>query len=86
MKIDPSFNRNLDRKLAAASADDRLQAVIATMDVGIKALAAMPKKSVKRGEGTADIPVTFAGVTFTPGAWLYADRDGIVVCAQEAKG
>lgn len=55
--------------------------VIATMDVGLKALAAMPKKSVKRGEGTADIPVDFAGVTFTPGAWLYADGDGIVVCA-----
>jgi len=28
MKIDPSFNRNLDRKLAAASADDRLQAIM----------------------------------------------------------
>jgi regulator of ribonuclease activity A len=23
--------------------------------------------------------VTFAGVTFKPGAWLYADADGIVV-------
>lgn len=64
----------------------RDSAVIAAMDVGIKALAAMPKKSVKRGEGTADIPVAFAGVTFSPGAWLYADRDGIVVCAREAKG
>lgn len=60
--------------------------VIATMEVGLKALAAMPKKSVKRGEGTADIPVTFAGVTFTPGAWLYADPDGIVVCAEQVNG
>jgi len=23
--------------------------------------------------------VAFAGITFAPGAWLYADRDGIVV-------
>lgn len=60
--------------------------VIATIDVGVRALAAMPKKSVKRGEGTADIPVTFAGVTFTPGAYLYADADGIVVCPQPVDG
>jgi regulator of ribonuclease activity A len=28
------------------------------------------------------VPVTFAGVTFRPGAWLYADADGVVVAEQ----
>ena len=28
-----------------------------------------------------DIPVTFGGVTFTPGDWLYADEDGVIVSA-----
>ncbi|MDR2838879.1 MAG: putative 4-hydroxy-4-methyl-2-oxoglutarate aldolase, partial [Azonexus sp.] len=26
-----------------------------------------------------NIAVTFGGVTFTPGEWLYADEDGVVV-------
>jgi len=47
--------------------------------VGIKALGHHPRKSIKKGLGDIDQPVTFAGVTFTPGAWLYADRDGVIV-------
>jgi regulator of ribonuclease activity A len=47
--------------------------------IGIKALAPMPRRSEKRGPGVLATPVTFAGVTFTPGHWLYADEDGIVV-------
>ncbi len=49
--------------------------------VGIKALAAHPRKSDKRGEGQRDIAVTFGGVTFRPGEHLTADEDGIVVTA-----
>ncbi|MEM9055926.1 MAG: ribonuclease E activity regulator RraA, partial [Pseudomonadota bacterium] len=52
---------------------------VGDMDLGVKALATCPAKSVKRGEGQVGVPVRFAGVTFTPGAWLYADGDGIVV-------
>ncbi len=50
--------------------------------VGVKALAAHPKKSEKRGEGARDVAVTFGGVTFRPGEHLYADADGIVVSAR----
>ncbi|HEY5789682.1 MAG TPA: ribonuclease E activity regulator RraA [Gammaproteobacteria bacterium] len=53
--------------------------VLAGMPLGVKALATHPAKSVKRGEGQRDLPVSFAGVTFAPGAWLCADADGIVV-------
>jgi regulator of ribonuclease activity A len=60
----------------------RDSAVIAAIDVGLKALATTPKKSVKRGEGQQDIPVRFAGVTFEPGHHLYADADGVVVSAE----
>jgi regulator of ribonuclease activity A len=52
---------------------------VAVMQIGVMALATMPRKSEKRGPGDHDIPVSFAGVTFTPGAYLYADGDGIVV-------
>lgn len=53
---------------------------LAGQDVGIKALASHPRKSEKGlHSGHVDKVVVFAGVTFKPGAWLYADGDGIVV-------
>ena len=47
----------------------------------VKALALMPMRSVKRGEGQVGMPVEIAGVPVQPGDWLYADADGIVVSA-----
>lgn len=47
--------------------------------VGIKALNHHPKRSGREGKGEADLPVQFAGITFTPGHWLYADADGIIL-------
>jgi len=54
---------------------------IGTMDLGVFALATHPRKTVKKNTGEADLPVTFGGVTFTPGEWLYADEDGVIVTA-----
>ena len=51
-------------------------AVTRTMPIGIKALAAHPKRSEKHGAGQRGIEVGFAGARFRPGAWLYADADG----------
>jgi regulator of ribonuclease activity A len=56
---------------------------LAATPVGVKALAAIPRKSTQAGVGERGVPVAFAGVTFAPGAWLYADRDGIVVAERE---
>lgn len=53
---------------------------LAGQAVGVKALAPHPRKSDKGlHSARADRVVSFAGVTFKPGAWLYADADGIVV-------
>ena len=57
----------------------RDSAPIATIEVGVKALGTHPRKSVKRGEGVRDEAVAFAGVTFAPGSYVYADEDGVVV-------
>jgi regulator of ribonuclease activity A len=54
-------------------------AELASTPVGVKALQAVPRRSARAGAGERGVPVAFAGVTFAPGAWLYADRDGIVV-------
>ncbi len=56
-------------------------AVIANMPIGIHALNAHPRKSVKRGEGVIGIPLHFAGIKFHPGHYLYADADGILVAS-----
>jgi regulator of ribonuclease activity A len=55
--------------------------VLATAPIGVRALGTHPRKSTKTGAGERDVPVTFAGVRFDPGAWLCADTDGIVVAA-----
>lgn len=47
--------------------------------LGVKAINTCPLKSKKRNEGQVNIPVRFAGVTFTPGHYAYADEDGIIV-------
>lgn len=57
----------------------RDSAAIATMDLGVKALGTHPRRTEKRGAGERDVPVRFAGATFRPGAWLYADSDGVLV-------
>lgn len=52
---------------------------IAGMDIGVFALATHPQKTQKKNEGDSDVPVSFGGVTFVPGQWLYADEDGVIV-------
>lgn len=55
---------------------------IAHMNIGVKALAAIPLKTDKRGIGDRDVAVRFAGVDFVPGEYVYADANGIIVAAQ----
>ncbi len=61
----------------------RDSAIILTMDIGVKALGTNPRKSEKKGAGFRNIPVNFAGVTFAPNAYVYADSDGILVLSQK---
>jgi len=57
-------------------------AELAQVDIGILALATHPRRSEKRGAGQRDVRVSFAGVTFGPGAWVCADEDGLLVADQ----
>lgn len=54
---------------------------ITAMDLGVFALATHPQKTVKKNLGDAEVTVSFAGIDFVPGEWLYADEDGLVVSA-----
>ncbi|MGK5554151.1 ribonuclease E activity regulator RraA [Actinomadura kijaniata] len=56
---------------------------LARLDLGVKALGSNPRKSAKDGAGEVDVPVTFGGVEFRPGDWLYGDEDGVVVAGRD---
>ncbi|PSC68962.1 ribonuclease activity regulator [Micractinium conductrix] len=58
-------------------------AVLAGLDVGIKALAPCPVKSSKRDPGLKAARLIIGGVQIRPGDWIYADGDGVVVSREE---
>lgn len=60
----------------------RDSAAIGAMDLGVRALATHPRKTVKKNLGEAEVCVSFAGIDFRPGEWLYADADGLIVSAE----
>ncbi|HEY3700284.1 MAG TPA: putative 4-hydroxy-4-methyl-2-oxoglutarate aldolase, partial [Spongiibacteraceae bacterium] len=55
---------------------------IAALDLGVQALQTMPLKTEKRGIGDLNVTVTFGGVTFKPGEFVYADNNGVIVAAR----
>ena len=55
---------------------------INTLDFGVKALSVNPRKSAKDGAGETDVVLSFGGVDFIPGHYLYSDADGILVSLQ----
>lgn len=52
---------------------------LAGIEIGIKALGTQPRRSGKSGLGEVDVPVSFGGATFMPGAELWSDDDGVIV-------
>jgi len=57
----------------------RDRAVIDTIDIGVRCLGTTPRRSSKHGLGERGGTLCFSGVVFEPGAYLYADEDGILV-------
>ena len=56
--------------------------VLAQTDLGVQALASHPMKPDKRGIGDLNVVVSFAGLTFKPGDYLYADNNGVIIAPQ----
>ena len=83
----------LGGKLASIAASRDLKGVIVNgcvrdarelggIECGVLALATNPLRSKKEGTGRRDVPVSFGGVTWTPGRYVYADDDGVVVARE----
>lgn len=56
---------------------------IMATDIGVQALGVHPVKTDKKGIGEVGLAVTFGGVTFNPGAYLYADNNGVIVSPEK---
>ncbi|MEZ5436652.1 MAG: ribonuclease E activity regulator RraA [Pseudomonadales bacterium] len=55
---------------------------IATMDLGVHALGAIPLKTERRGLGDVGVALKIAGAVVNNGDYLYADNNGIIVASK----
>jgi regulator of ribonuclease activity A len=53
--------------------------VIGGLELGVKALGTVPRKTERRDAGERDVVLQLGGVVITPGDWLYADADGVLL-------
>ncbi len=51
--------------------------------IGVRALGVHPQKSSKKGEGERNGRVIISGVPVSPGDWIYADADGVLVSQEK---
>ncbi|WP_046179391.1 ribonuclease E activity regulator RraA [Domibacillus tundrae] len=74
-----------ERKLAGIIVNGcvRDTAELGAQNIGVLALGSNPFKSIKKGEGETNIPVTFGDAEFVPGHYVYADEDGIVLSVEK---
>ncbi|WP_440603956.1 ribonuclease E activity regulator RraA [Bacillus sp. GB_SG_008] len=56
---------------------------LSKIELGILAITTMPKRSVKEGNGETNIPVSFGGVSWIPGDYIYVDEDGVILSKKE---
>jgi regulator of ribonuclease activity A len=49
------------------------------LDIGVKALGVTARRGWTPTEGERDVPLHFGSVNFTPGHWVYADQDCVLV-------
>lgn len=57
--------------------------ILESLDIGIHALAPIPVGADNTSTGEVDTPVNFAGVTFFPEDYVYADLTGIILSPAE---
>jgi len=56
---------------------------IKDIPVALYALGTCSRKSIPVTQGKREIPLSFSGVEFKPGDYVYGDTDGVIVCAEK---
>ncbi len=59
--------------------------ILGKLDIGVQALGTMPVRSEKKNQGQLGIDITFGGITFSRGNYIYADNNGLLLSKEELK-
>ena len=54
------------------------------LDIGVLALAATPRKSVRKGAGKTDVPAELGDIVCNPGDRVFVDEDGVLLLDADA--
>jgi regulator of ribonuclease activity A len=57
--------------------------IIGTLDIGVQALGTMPVRSEKKNQGEIGMDISFGGLTFQSGNYIYADNNGLLLSKKE---
>ena len=57
--------------------------ILKTLDIGVQAIGTMPVRSKKKNQGELGVDITFGGVTFSRGNYIYADNNGLLLSKEE---
>ncbi len=58
---------------------------IEALSLGVKALGTTARRGWTKGPSTQGEPLSFGDATFATGDWVYADRDCVIVAAEELR-
>ena len=57
--------------------------ILSTLDIGVQALGTMPIRSEKKNQGQIGVDISFGGLTFSSGDYVYADNNGLLLSKKE---
>ena len=57
--------------------------VLNKLDIGVQALGIMPIRSEKKNQGQIGVDISFGGLTFSSGDYVYADDNGLLLSKKE---
>ena len=57
--------------------------ILSKLDIGVQAIGTMPVRSEKKNQGQVGIVISFGGLTFSSGDYVYADNNGLLLSKLE---
>ena len=57
--------------------------ILSTLDIGVQALGTMPVRSEKKNQGQIGVKISFGGLIFSSGDYVYADNNGLLLSKKE---
>ena len=57
--------------------------ILSKLNIGVQALGTVPVRSEKKNQGQVGIDVSFGGLTFCSGDYVYADNNGLLLSKKE---